>query len=175
MLTKGRREYQIDIFNLSNQLHEFEFAIDDALLSMTENSALTRGKGNCKLLMQKSETMMTLHFSIAVEVGLTCDRSLDSYSYPMNIEEDYIIKFGEVDDDSHEEYTIIRKDTPSIYVDSLIYEFISLAVPMKKLHPRYEGQETPDLIYSTKISDEEEKTEEVADPRWEALKKLKDK
>lgn len=174
MLTKGRREYQIDIFNLSNQLHEFEFAIGDALLSMTENSVLTRGRGNCKLQLQKSETMMTLHFSIDVEVELTCDRSLDEYSHPMNIEEDYIIKFGEVDDDSHEEYTIIRKDTPSIYVDSLIYEFISLAVPMKKLHPRYEGQETPDLIYSSQVS-EEEKTEEVVDPRWEALKKLKDK
>lgn len=174
MLTKGRREYQIDIFNLSNQLHEFEFGIDNALLSMTENSVLTRGKGICKLQLQKSETMMTLHFSIDVEVELTCDRSLDEYSHPMNIEEDYIIKFGEVDDDSHEEYTIIRKDTPSIYVDSLIYEFISLSVPMKKLHPRYEGQETPDLIYSSQES-EEEKTEEVVDPRWEALKKLKDK
>ncbi len=174
MLTKGRREYQIDIFNLSNQLHELEFEIDDALLSMTENSALSKGKGVCKLQLQKSETMITLHFSIQANVELTCDRSLDKYSHPMSIEEDFIIKFGEEDDDSNEEYTIIRKDTPSIFVDGLIYEFISLAVPMKKLHPRYEGQETPDLIYSTKGSVEEKK-EEVVDPRWEALKKLKDK
>ncbi|XOV93654.1 MAG: DUF177 domain-containing protein [Bacteroidota bacterium] len=173
MLTKGRREYQIDIFNLSNQLHELEFEIDDALLSMMENSVLTRGSGNCKIGLQKSETMMSIHFSIDAVVELTCDRSLDEYDYPLTIEEDLIIKFGEEDDDSNDEYTIIRKDTPSIFVDSLIYEFISLAVPMKKLHPRYEGQDTPDMIYSSKI--EEEKTEDNVDPRWEALKKLKEK
>ncbi len=172
MLTSGRRAYQIDIYNLSDQLHEFEFEIDDALVSMMEHSVLSKGKGTCKVLLQKSETMMTLHFSIDVKVELTCDRSLEKYDYPIATKEDLIVKFGEEDDDSHEEYTIIRKDTPSIFVDGLIYEFISLAVPMKKLHPKYEGQDSPDMIYSTK---EEEKTEEVVDPRWEALKKLKDK
>ncbi len=174
MLTKGKREYRIDIFNLSYQLHELNFKINDTLLSEIENSVLTKGSGSCKVTLQKSETMISLHLSIDAEVELICDRSLDSFSHPMLLVEDVIIKYGEEDDDSHEEYMVIRRETPSIFVDGLIYEFISLAVPMKKLHPRYEGKATPDLIYSTKAK-KKEKTEDVIDPRWEALKKLRDK
>lgn len=171
MLTKGKRAYQIDIFNLSNQLHEFEFHIDNELLAWDEHSELSEGNGTCKVKLQKSETMMDLLFLIDVSVELTCDRSLEKFDHQINIEEDVIVKFGEADDDSHEEYTIIKKDTPSIFVDGLIYEFINLAVPMKKLHPKHKDQDSPDMIYSTQV---EEKAEEIVDPRWEALKKLKD-
>jgi uncharacterized metal-binding protein YceD (DUF177 family) len=44
---------------------------------------------------------------------------------------------------------------------------------MKKLHPRYDGQETPDLIYQTEVTEDE--SEEDIDPRWAELKKLSNK
>ncbi|MGI9543667.1 MAG: YceD family protein, partial [Cyclobacteriaceae bacterium] len=54
-----------------------------------------------------------------------------------------------------------------------IYEFVALSVPMKKLHPRFDGEPSEDaLVYSS--SDEMQTTEqEATDPRWAALKKLK--
>ena len=172
MLTNGRREYQIDIYSLSNDLHEYDFEINDILLSTPVNSILERGKGTCHIKLQKSETMITLHFSIDAKVELTCDRSLDKFQHPITLEEDVMVKFGEEEKVLNEEVFVIRKDSPSIFVDEIIYEFISLAVPMKKLHPRYEGVESPDLVYSSPA--EEVKNDEEVDPRWEALKKLKE-
>ena len=64
-----------------------------------------------------------------------------------------------------------------------MFEFIGLEIPMKKLHPRYseEDDEEKDddvlLIYSSEEKDqtEDQENEEMIDPRWASLKKLKNK
>lgn len=173
---KGLKEFQIDIFSLSNKLHEFEFEITDKLLQVYEHSLLEKGEGTCKLELLKSETMMTLSFNITGKIELTCDRSLDKFMYPIDLEEKIIIKFGEEDYSLSDDVLVIKSDTPSLNVGDLIYEFINLAVPMKKLHPRYkdEDEDQPDLIYSSQDEDTNEKNDQEVDPRWEALKKLRD-
>lgn len=175
MGAKGLNEFQINIFNLTNKLHEFDFEINDKLFSNQEFSLIEKGSGKCHLALEKSETMMNLHFKIEVEVELTCDRSLDTFRHPIKLEEDIIIKFGEEDYILSEEIEVIRKDTPSINIGDYIYEFISVAVPMKKLHPRFQDEENePDLIYTSEDEEEETENKDNVDPRWEALKKLKD-
>lgn len=173
---KGLRDFQIDIFNLSLKLHEFEFSIDDRLFSIHEQDLVKKGSGTCKLELEKSATMMTLRFHIEVDVELTCDRSLDPFDYPIKADEQVIIKFGEDNYALSEDVLVIRNDTPSINVSELIYEFIMLAIPMKKLHPRYEAdeEEDPDLIYTSSAEEDTSESDEEVDPRWEALKKLKD-
>jgi uncharacterized metal-binding protein YceD (DUF177 family) len=62
-----------------------------------------------------------------------------------------------------------------------LFDYIGLAIPMKKLHPRFEVDEASVgdiLIYST-AQDDPSATEEgtgedegPADPRWDILKKL---
>lgn len=171
---KGLREFQIDIFSLSNKLHEFEFEINDELLQVYEHSLLEKGEGVCKLSLLKSETMMTLNFNIEAEVELTCDRSLDKFMHPISLEEKVIIKFGEDNYSLSEDVLVIRNDTPSLNIGNYIYEFINLAVPMKKLHPRYEDDsEQPDIIYTSESAPTGDAQNESVDPRWEALKKLK--
>ncbi|MFY0600453.1 MAG: DUF177 domain-containing protein [Cyclobacteriaceae bacterium] len=177
MGTRELREFQINIYNLSNKLHEFEFEISNKLFENQEFSLIEKGTGQCKLALEKSETMMNLHFSIEAEVELICDRSLDPFLYPISLEEDIVIKFGEDDYVLSEDVVVIRKDSPSINIENYLYEFLSVAVPMKKLHPRFgDDDDQPDLIYSSSDGDSESEKEQddVLDPRWEALKKLKD-
>ncbi|WP_421872028.1 YceD family protein [Marinoscillum sp.] len=173
---KGLREYQIDIFSLSHKQHEFEFKIDDQLFSQFEERIVDHGSGVCHLQLDKSETMMTLHFHIDAQVELICDRSLDAFDYPMEIDEQVIIKFGEDNYTLSEEVMVIRQDTPSINIGDFIYEFITLAVPLKKLHPRYgdelDEDDEPEMIYTSHDEPDEDQSQET-DPRWEALKKLK--
>ena len=175
----GLREYQINIYNLSNKLHEFEFEISDELFQNQPHSLVEKGKGKCDLKLVKSETMMDLQFHIEAEVELTCDRSLELFWHSMTIDDSIIIKFGEDDYSLSEDVFVIRKDSSSINVSDFIYEFVSLAVPMKKLHPRFEeedDEDQPDLIYTSQeeSEDQSETDSEQVDPRWEALKKLKD-
>ena len=65
-----------------------------------------------------------------------------------------------------------------INIGEFIYEFITLAVPLKKLHPRFEDEleedDEPEMIYTSQDEEETDDSQET-DPRWEALKKLKGK
>ena len=171
---KELREFQINIYSLTNKLHDFEFEITNKLFDTKEFSLISKGNGVCKLRLEKSETLMNLHFDIEAEVELTCDRSLETFLYPVKVEEDIIIKFGEDDITLSDDVIVIRKDASSINVGDYIYEFVSLAVPMRKIHPRFEGEEQPDLIYTSQSEEAEEEDSESIDPRWEALKKLKE-
>ena len=121
---------------------------------------------------------MTLNFQIDASVELICDRSLDNFDYPVKVDEKVIIKFGEDNYALSEDVIVIKQDTSSINVAEFVYEFITLAVPLKKLHPRYEDEfeedDEPEMIYTSQ-EDEEEDNSQEPDPRWEALKKLKGK
>jgi uncharacterized metal-binding protein YceD (DUF177 family) len=62
-----------------------------------------------------------------------------------------------------------------------VYDFINLAIPMKKIHPRFQEEEEDEddeievkLIYSSTPEEDELKEEdEQVDPRWNILKNLK--
>ena len=72
----------------------------------------------------------------------------------------------------------ISRDTVSLELGQYIYEFIALAIPLKKLHPRFqeeadEGDAEGKIVYSSSAEPTETKNGEEIDPRWNILKKLK--
>lgn len=169
------KAFNIDIFRLSQKVHEYSFIIDEKFFQAYDYGIITNGKGTCDLTLEKSSTMMNLHFVVDIQVELVCDRSLDTYEYPIHLEESLIIKYGDENYALSEDVMVIKADTPSIDVSEFLYEYINLAIPMKKLHPRYSDEESGEdekMIYSSEPDETE--GDETVDPRWEALKKLKD-
>ena len=90
-----------------------------------------------------------------------------------------LVKFGEEYDDSNEEIITIPMTDSHFNAAQLIFEAVVLSIPMKKLAPHIEDHSTyAELLdtFSPKIREEKESTEDQdIDPRWEALKKLKNK
>lgn len=164
------RDFLVNIPSLKNGEHEFHFEIRKSFFEQFEGDLVENGKGSCHLFLKKSETMMQLSFELDVNVKLICDRSLELFDFPIKKKHNLIVKFGEQNEELSEELIVIEFETQTLDVAPIIYEFIGLDIPMKKLHPKYEGQDTPDLVYQTEIQ-EEEPSEEI-DPRWEELKKL---
>jgi uncharacterized metal-binding protein YceD (DUF177 family) len=87
---------------------------------------------------------------------------------------------------------MITRDTPKINVAQFIYEFVLLGLPAKRIHPDhrtemdeddYEGEGMYAYIDGDTFEDDaeesestpEQKEEKSTDPRWELLKKLKNK
>jgi uncharacterized metal-binding protein YceD (DUF177 family) len=97
----------------------------------------------------------------------------------MTINKKIVFKYGDTDEEISDEIIIINREADSLELGQYIYEFISLAVPYKKLHPRYQGElETPEesegkIIYTSKDSTDDDENGDNIDPRWEKLKKLK--
>ncbi|HSJ67430.1 MAG TPA: DUF177 domain-containing protein [Anditalea sp.] len=184
------RAYDIEVIKLKEGKHEFSFDIDDAFLSNFEDNHIVN-KGNLKvdLLLSKEANLINTTFNINGKVELTCDRSLELYDQELNTEQKILYKYGPEEVEIDEDIIMITRDTPTINVAQLIYEFIILAIPAKKIHPDYRDDMDEDdfdaegeVVYRSDDQDGDESADkpnndadDKTDPRWEALKNLKKK
>ncbi len=168
------KAYDIEIFTLQQGQHDFKFQVDDNFFKAFDYGLLEKGKLEAGLKLDKELAFMALEFQVKGKIELTCDRSLDKFDYPVKTGERIILKFGDEPREIADDLEIISADTLRINVAKYIYELITLAIPLKKLHPRFNQNETDteDLIYSTR-DDDEKPSEDQIDPRWEKLKNLK--
>jgi uncharacterized metal-binding protein YceD (DUF177 family) len=183
---KELQKYDIDIFKLSDKQHVYSFESDDSFFALFEQGLLKKGHFQTQLLLDKSPTMIVLQFQMDGWVELICDRTLEPFQHPIQIKQQLILKYGEENKELTDEIEIITRDTQRINVAHYIFEFIGLSLPMKKLHPSLKDEpaevETDEgiLVYRSDSSTDTDGTEATADeetkidPRWQALKKLKE-
>lgn len=188
---KALRKYDIDIFMLSNEKHEYEMEVDKEFFELFEDSFVEKGKGKVHVELDKTETMIQVVLTGKGDIELVCDRSLENFDHPFDFSEKIIFKYGEEADEIDDGLYIITKGTQKINLAKEIYDYIGLSIPMKKLHPRFQNEEGVEtdheiegkLVYTSidTIDDEnsdkhlniKEESEDI-DPRWNILKKLKD-
>ena len=124
------------------------------------------------LSLEKQERMLVLDFQISGNMEVTCDRCLENFNLPINSAESYYYKFGEERKEESEDVMIIPESEYQINVAELIFDYVSLTMPIRKVHPDDEdGNSTCNKDILSKLNEFEESPE--MDPRWEALKKLK--
>ena len=89
------REFNINIKSLSDGKHIFLFPFSEKLFLFYDNTNdLKNLKGNCKLIINKTENLMEMYFNIKGKLILNCDRSLKNFNYSVKKEEKIIVKFG---------------------------------------------------------------------------------
>lgn len=174
-----RKQFDLDIYKLSNKKHYYEFDIDDRFFESFDDSLIQHGKLRVNLILDKTLTMIVADFSLKGIIELICDRSLDEFDYPVETEKQLIFKFGDQFEELSDEIILIPRESQKLDVSQYIYEFVGLEVPMKKLHPRYLQEEDDEaeqtkFIYSTKKVESKEDYSEDPENIWEKLKNLKD-
>lgn len=177
---KSLQQYSIPFTGLKTGTHEFEFEVDDAFFNEFEYSLVKNGKLKVKLDLEKQETMMILHFHISGEIKLACDVCLANYPLQIEIKERQIAKFtGQEDlEDDTEEIIVLKRNESEINIASLIYEYINLAAPYisrceDEGNTRWCDSEMIEKLKQLAPGPKEVIEEEIADPRWEALKNIK--
>jgi len=168
------RDFSVNILGLSKGVHQFEFQLEEDFFKKYGQEVVDKGKFAAKVTLDKKETFIEADFKIEGNAFLICDRSLDDFDYPIAIAKKIVFKYGDEAKEVSDEIIIITHDQQKLDVGQLMYEFIALEIPIKKLHPRFEN-ETEDetegrIIYTSSTGKTDEET---IDPRWEKLKKLK--
>jgi uncharacterized metal-binding protein YceD (DUF177 family) len=168
----GLSDYSVNILGLSQKTHSFEFGLGNAFFKKYGIEVVSEGQFEAKVELDKRETLIEADFEIEGKASLVCDRSLEAFDHHMKINRKVIFKFGETFQEVSDEVIIIPVDLDQLDVGQLMYEFIVLEVPIKKIHPRFQDDEEEQneegkLIYQS------DKNEDEIDPRWEQLKKLK--
>jgi len=164
------KDFNINIVGLSNSVHHFEFEVGSAFFRHFGSDLIEDGDFKAELALDKHETFIHVDFKIKGTARLVCDRSLDQFDYPIETEDKIVFKYGDGNVELDDDMVQIDRDTAQLEIGQYIFEFIGLAVPMKKLHPRFAETESEEdeLIYT---SEKEQEGKEI-DPRWEKLKNL---
>ncbi len=176
---KSLKAFDIEIFRLNDGKQQFEYEINDSFFASIEDSSISKGKLKASLEIDKSERHLQIEYKISGTVELICDRSLEPFDFELNENYSLIFKYGDAYEEVSEDVVIIPHDTPKLNMAQYLYEFILISIPMKKLHPKFQHEELDSdeevtLVYRTEEekNDQNETPEEV-DPRWSALKNLK--
>lgn len=171
------REFNVNIIGLSNKVHQFEYQLEDKFFEQYGQDIVSGGSFKVAVALDKRETFIEVHFIIEGQAKLICDKSLESFDFPLHLDRKIVFKFGEEEKEISDEIMIIPRDKASLELGQFLYEFISLAIPLKKVHPRLQAEEEEyeegKIIYTSGGDAEDENPSEANDPRWDILKKLK--
>ncbi|MGQ1787841.1 MULTISPECIES: YceD family protein [unclassified Saccharicrinis] len=172
------RDYNIAFKGLKDGKHQFHYSIDQSFFDAIEESAIKNGDFEVDVTMNKNSQMLQLDFNIDGNVQSVCDNCLGEVTVPIQYTGTMYIKFGLVYDEPSEEIIVLPYEENDFNVAQLIYELITVSMPLRSVHEDYEKCD-PEMTakleeFSAGHHEANDNTEEAIDPRWAALKKLKD-
>jgi len=182
--------YKIDLKNMQQDVQEFEYLLDNQFFANIGGEDIQKGKVNTRLTISKTGRAFDLSFTFNGIVIIPCDRCLDDMDLPIETSAHLIVKFGKDYSEESDEIVIIPEAEGIINLAWFLYEFIALAIPIKHVHApgKCNKQMTSKLKKHLTKSDDEDQSfdsddviitddepeEEKTDPRWEALRGLKE-
>ena len=174
---KYLKQYRIPFSGLAAGKHNFEFEINDKFFDCYEHSLVKKGELKANVSLQKQENMLIVNFDINGTIKLTCDVCLTEFDAPITFQERLIVKFvNEEWDNETDEVIILSKTDHELDIANLLYEYINVQVPFYAKCTEQGVNITCDSEMLAKINTEESETdieEENIDPRWAALKNIK--
>jgi len=164
-------QYKIQFSGLNKGQHHFDFEIARPFFELTESSDVKSGKLSVSVDLDKQENMMIFQFHIEGTVELMCDRCLEYFNHPLDIEEQLIVKqVVEVKESDDDALMYIDMKEHTLDFSHILYEYISVSIPIQHIHPEIEPGVSgcdPEMI---------KKLEDYSKPQfnsqWDALKGL---
>jgi uncharacterized protein len=154
--------------------HNFEFVVDDTFFEKLDYSPIEKGEVNVKIARDKKSVMMILDFELDGWVAANCDRCTVEFKQPLKGEHQLYVKFGDEYEELDETLLVIPHESYELDVSQLIYEFIQLNVPLRKI-PCEANDDTSLCNQETlKILEASEIGEKSNSPLWAELNKIKD-
>lgn len=151
---------------MKNGMHTFHFDVDDGFFEMFEKSIIQRGSVKVDLNFDRRSDLGVAEFHCEGSVVVNCDRCLLDFDYTIDTEFTLLIKEGEVDP-NEDEVIFVDEFTSTINVAQFIYEWISISLPMVRMHEDIADCD-PDVIKKLNGSDSESDISSI----WTNLKNM---
>ncbi|MDA3944119.1 MAG: DUF177 domain-containing protein [Bacteroidetes bacterium] len=169
---KPFQEFLISLAGLSAGEHRYEFVIGDAFFAHLSYAEIEKGDLKVDLLLDKRDNMIELNFLFEGTVEVMCDRCADNFNLALEGENSLYLKYGDHYLEESEDVIVLPADQHQFDISQLLYEYIVLLLPLRKVHPEdVDGNSlcNPEVIAKLNSMS----VSESVDPRWEALRKLK--
>ena|SRR5450759_2049282 len=165
--------YTIPLSGLKEGRHTIDFEIGKEFFEQFEESEVKEGSLIANVEIDKTSTHSDIVIRISGSVRICCDRCLEMFFQPVDCENRLLVTFGKSLEDIDPDVLSVPVDEHELDMQQHMYEFIHLALPIKRVHPDdNKGNSTCDPAMLKKLEEliVEEKIEN--DPRWDELKKL---
>lgn len=164
----------IDLLGLKEGETVLEYELNDTYFQSLESAEVRRGRVHVTLNIRKVVAYFEMKFHIMGQVIVPCDLCLDDMEQLVMAENRLIVRLGEAYNEDDDEVTV-NESEGMLDVSWFIYEFIALAIPIKRMHAP--GECNPAMMkvleeHSTDQSRNGDATGEI-DPRWAKLKDIK--
>lgn len=167
---KYLNNFSISYTGLALGSHVFMFDIGKEFFACFESSEISDAEVNLQVSLEKSVTLMELHFNFSGKVELMCDRCGESFFLPIEGRDRLIVKFGNEGFENTEEIIVLSASENELKLAQYIFEFLILALPVRRVHPEGEcDQEALNKLEQLKAKNE---IDDI-DPRWDMLKNIK--
>lgn len=164
-------EHTIAFTGLKDGVHDFDFVLDDPFFAATGMEEFRGGRVNAHVTLDKSISLLVVNIHVDGHVDMLCDHCNGPMQQPVKGDQRQIFKLTEETDLDDDELVGVDPQANSINLTHYLFECVSLHLPIRHVHPP--GQCDPEVDQAlAKIQVEHEP---VPDPRWEALKALKNK
>jgi uncharacterized metal-binding protein YceD (DUF177 family) len=127
----------------------------------------------------KAASAYEMSFHTEGVVKVECDRCLGDVEMPVKADNKLLVTFGETYSETSDEHVTVSEEEGTINTAWFMYEFIVLALPLKRVHKAGECDEKMssklrELCVEETGEDDNSQTDgdRQIDPRWEALRYL---
>ena len=167
-------KYNVDLKGLKAATLEMEFELDNAFFADIDGEEFQRGVVKASVTVRKNRDVFDFSFVLNGTVIVPCDRCLDDLEIEVDTVNSLKVKLGEEYADDGD-VVIVPEQDGDLNIAWYLYEFIVLALPMKRVHlpGKCNHEMTGRLKKHASESDEayEGEAQEI-DPRWAGLKNI---
>lgn len=172
-------EFKLPLKSLPIGTHQFEYRLGKEFFANMESSDIRNADLSVKLSVTHKGDIYDLNFDISGEITLLCDRCLDDMLQLVDTNYHIVVKYGDKYCDDSDEVLEIPESDNYLNVAYLIYDTVSLSIPIKHVHQAGQcNKAMSEILRKHRAADEEIGTDEEdsqnedIDPRWAKLKEL---
>lgn len=178
MRREENRAFSVELPKLKNGLNHFVFDVSPEFFAGFEQPLIQKGQIQVQVELKKNLNQLDAFFRMRGSVQLNCDRCDEPFDFPLEIEKRLVYTYQDqgVAEDDFEELIYLDPKNHLLDVSQEIYDFVCLEVPIRKVPegcdescPRFPAHV---VLIQDEAADEPE-SDEIADPRWAILNKLK--
>ena len=167
-------KYNVDLKGMKASSLEMEFELDNAFFADIDGEEFQKGAVKAKVTVKKSREIFDFSFEMTGTVVVPCDRCLDDLEIDVDTESTLRVKLGDSYADEGD-IVIVPENEGDLNIAWYLYEFIVLALPMKRVHaPGKCNHEMTGKLKRHSVDADEcgENEEGQIDPRWAGLRDL---
>jgi len=116
-------------------IQEYDFEVEESFFRHFEDGEISSGQVKVAARVLKSDSQIRLDLYLTGSIDLVCDRCLDEYQQVLNSKYALYGKFGHAAEQEDLDVFWIPENAAYIDLLPILYEYIILSLPLKRIHP----------------------------------------